>query len=55
MSKQVIESVWAGMEETPLIKITGVINENFKGNIYLKNESRNPTGKFTDRIAKKLY
>lgn len=56
MSKQVFQTLWETDDTTPLLKINQVLgDEEFAGNIYAKIESRNPTGKFTDRIAKAFY
>ena len=51
MNKKLYEDSWDILGVTPLISLTKLVNEDFKGKIYGKLESYNPTGLFTDRIA----
>src|SRR5687768_9544435 len=44
-------AIWLGEGETPLIHATGLGAQISLNSLYLKNETRNPTGSYKDRMA----
>lgn len=47
--------MWDKVGDTPLLSLQKIAGEEFKGNLFGKIESSNPTGLFSDRIANNLF
>lgn len=47
--------MWESLRVTPLIQTNGLLGHDFQGTLFVKDESANPTGLFTDRIANAFF